>query len=153
MVGLLITPWPLIIVFIAPLAGRLNEKINPSTLSSFGMAILSLGLLSMYSLPFQSGNLSIVSCLMLCGIGFGFFQTPNNFLLLTSGPKERGASASGMMSMARLIGTTTGAATAIVFISVSPDHGFLWSLLFAGVVAALGFITSFFRLKFTKLSS
>jgi len=153
MVGLLITPWPLIIVFIAPLAGRLNEKINPSTLSSYGMAILSLGLLSMYSLPFESGNLPIVSCLMLCGIGFGFFQTPNNFLLLTSGPKERGASASGMMSMARLIGTTTGAAIAIVFISVSPDHGFLWSLFFAGIVAALGFITSFFRLKYTKLSS
>jgi|CryBogDrversion2_11_1035321.scaffolds.fasta_scaffold13024_1 DHA2 family multidrug resistance protein-like MFS transporter len=146
-IGILMTPWPLIIVFIAPIAGRLNEKVNPSLLCSFGMITLSASLLSIYSLPYDSSNFLIGFCLTLCGIGFGFFQTPNNFLLLTSGPRDRGGAASGMMSMSRLIGTTLGAALAILFINLFPDNGFLTSILFASFIAAAGFLNSLRRFK------
>ena len=146
-IGILMTPWPLIIVFIAPIAGRLNEKINPGILCSIGMGILSLALFSLYLMPFDSNNISIGLCLTFCGIGFGFFQTPNNFLLLTSGPRERGGSASGMMSMSRLIGTTVGAALAIFSISIFPENGFLYSIAFASFVASIGFFNSLIRLK------
>ena len=143
------TPWPLIIAFIAPIAGRLNEKLNPGILCSIGMAILSLALLTMYLLPLNSSNIEIALCLTLCGVGFGFFQTPNNFLLLTAGPRERGGAASGMMSMSRLIGTTLGAAMAILFINLFPENGFLLTILFASIVAAAGFMNSLKRLKFS----
>ena len=148
-VGLLMTPWPLIIAFIAPIAGRLNEKLNPGILCSIGMPILSLALLTMYLLPLNSSNIEIALCLTLCGVGFGFFQTPNNFLLLTAGPRERGGAASGMMSMSRLIGTTLGAAMAILFINLFPENGFLLTILFASIVAAAGFMNSLKRLKFS----
>jgi DHA2 family multidrug resistance protein-like MFS transporter len=54
--------------------------------------------------------------LLLCGVGFGFFKTPNNSMIMGSVPAERNGSASGMLAMARLIGQTVGAAmVAIVF--------------------------------------
>jgi MFS family permease len=37
----------------------------------------------------------------LGGVGFGFFQTPNNRMLLTAGPRERSGAAGGMMSCLR----------------------------------------------------
>ena len=87
--GLLITPWPLVIVFVAPLAGRLSDRYPAGVLCSAGLALMAFGLGLTAALPVSAGNLEIAWRTALCGIGFGFFQTPNNRMLLTSGPRER----------------------------------------------------------------
>ena len=46
--------------------------------------------------------------LMLCGAGFGIFQTPNNSTIISSAPTQRSGGASGMLGMARLLGQTFG---------------------------------------------
>ena len=52
----------------------------------------------------------------VCGTGFGFFQSPNNRLLIGSAPPDRAGAGSGMVSTSRLIGQTTGSAlVAVVF--------------------------------------
>ena len=52
----------------------------------------------------------------MCGIGFGFFQSPNNRLMLASAPRERAGAGSGMVSTSRLLGQTTGSAlVALIF--------------------------------------
>jgi DHA2 family multidrug resistance protein-like MFS transporter len=44
----------------------------------------------------------------LAGLGFGFFQTPNNQNMLLSAPKERSGAAGGAQGTARLTGLTLG---------------------------------------------
>jgi MFS transporter, DHA2 family, multidrug resistance protein len=45
---------------------------------------------------------------MLCGLGFGLFQVPNNRNMFLSAPRERSGAAGGMQATARLAGQTAG---------------------------------------------
>jgi DHA2 family multidrug resistance protein-like MFS transporter len=145
--GLLITPWPFVIIFVAPLSGRLSDRYPAGVLCSIGLAVLAIGLALLALLPADPDNLQIALLMGLCGIGFGFFQTPNNRVILTSGPRERGASASGMMTMARLIGMTLGAAFAAVLFEISPAHGTAMALTAGAIIAVGGVIASSMRLR------
>jgi DHA2 family multidrug resistance protein-like MFS transporter len=145
--GLLITPWPLVIVLVAPLSGRLSDRYPAGILSSIGLATLGIGLLFLATLPAMPSPANIIWRMIVCGIGFGFFQTPNNRALLTSGPRERSGAAGGIMTMARMIGLTFGAAlTALVF-EVSGTQGAGYALYTAAGFAFFGAIISVMRLR------
>lgn len=68
---------------------------------------------------------------MLCGAGFGLFQTPNNSTIISSAPTKRSGGASGMLGMARLLGQTFGTTlVALLFSFVVHDRvrrSALWS--------------------------
>ena len=108
--GLLMTSWPLVIVFVAPMAGWLISKVHPGLLGGIGLTIMSIGCFSLAFVSPDESHFGLVWRLMLCGAGFGMFQSPNNHLLLSSAPPQRAGSASGMLATARLTGQTTGAA-------------------------------------------
>ncbi len=108
--GLLITPWPAIVVLVAPLAGRLSDQSSPGLLGAAGLAVMTAGMLSLALMPANAGWADVVWRMLVCGFGFGFFQSPNNRLLLGSAPRERTGGASGMLSTARLPGQTFGSA-------------------------------------------
>ena len=109
-IGLLMTAWPLAIVFVAPLAGLLINHVHPGILGGIGLTILSVGCFLLSFIPADTDHFGLVWRLLLCGMGFGFFQSPNNHLLLSSAPPGRTGSASGMLATARLTGQTIGAA-------------------------------------------
>jgi DHA2 family multidrug resistance protein-like MFS transporter len=144
--GLLITPWPLAIVFIAPLAGRLADRYPAGVFSSVGLFVLAVGLALTAMVPLSATDAQIAWRIMLCGIGFSFFQTPNNRMLLTAGPRERSGAAGGMMTMARLIGMTLGAAVAALLFAVSAEHGGVMALVAGAVFAVAGGVASCLRL-------
>jgi DHA2 family multidrug resistance protein-like MFS transporter len=53
---------------------------------------------------------------IVCGLGFGFFQSPNNREFIGSAPREKSSSASGILASVRVGGQTLGAAlVAILF--------------------------------------
>ena len=108
MTGLLLTPWPIATLVTAPAAGYLVERIHPGILGSIGMALFCIGLYSLSTLTADSSVISIILRLMLCGAGFGIFQTPNNSTIISSAPTQRSGGASGMLGMARLLGQTFG---------------------------------------------
>lgn len=108
--GFLMTPWSIVVALIAPMAGRLSDTYPPGLLGGIGLAILSAGMLSFALLPSDPSATGIVIRMIICGIGFGFFQAPNQKALMTSAPRERASGASGTIAMARLIGQATGAA-------------------------------------------
>jgi DHA2 family multidrug resistance protein-like MFS transporter len=108
--GLLITPWPLAIAVAAPIAGRLADRYPAGILGSLGLLVFTAGLLALALLPQHPQYGDIVWRMVLCGIGFGFFQSPNNRALLSSAPRHRSGGASGMLGTARLLGQTIGAA-------------------------------------------
>lgn len=146
-IGILITPWPLATFLIAPVAGRLVEKVHPGFLGAIGMLFFASGLLLLYFLPAHAGSFEIGWRIVLCGIGFGLFQTPNNFTLVSSAPAHRSGGASGMLGMARLIGQTVGTTSvAIVFTLMSHTDGAELCLLIGAIVALLAGVSSISRI-------
>jgi MFS transporter, DHA2 family, multidrug resistance protein len=115
-IGVLITPWPAALVVMAPIAGRLADRYSAGLLGGFGLAVMTLGLLLVLFMPSRPASLDVAWRLAICGIGFGFFQSPNNRLMIASAPRDRAGAGSGMLSTSRLLGQTTGSAlVALVF--------------------------------------
>lgn len=115
-IGVLITPWPAALVVMAPIAGRLADRHSAGILGGIGLLVMTVGLVSVLLMPAGADRLDIGWRLAVCGIGFGFFQSPNNRLLIASAPADRAGAGSGMLSTSRLVGQTTGSAlVALVF--------------------------------------
>ena len=114
--GFLMTPWPLVTAFVAPIAGRLSDRFAPARLASFGLIIQAIGLASIALIGSAPSSFDLTWRLAVCGLGFGLFQSPNNRIIISSAPRERSGGASGLQSMGRLLGQSMGAAfVAIVF--------------------------------------
>ncbi len=116
-IGALITPWPAALVVVGadrrppgrPLPGRPARRRRPG--GDDGRAAAGA-----VHAERRSPRCDIAWRLALCGLGFGFFQSPNNRLLIGSAPPDRAGAGSGMLSTSRLVGQTTGSAlVALVF--------------------------------------
>ena len=99
--GFFMTPWPLVVAIMAPIAGRLSDRYPVGILGGVGLAILGLGMAFLAMLPAAPSVANIVWRMALCGCGFGFFQTPNMKALMSSCPPARSGSASGTVATAR----------------------------------------------------
>jgi DHA2 family multidrug resistance protein-like MFS transporter len=107
--GLLLTAWPAAVALTAIIAGRLADRMSAGVLGGIGLALLTLGLLSLLTIGRGSADGGIVARLLLCGFGFGLFQSPNNRAMISAAPPARSGSASGMLGTGRLTGQTAGA--------------------------------------------
>ena len=146
--GLLITAWPLAIVVVAPIVGRLIGRYPDGLLGGIGMGIMALGLALMAALPAQPDNTAIAWRMVLCGIGFGMFQSPNNHTIVTTAPEHRSGGASGMLGTARLTGQTLGAVLLSIIFSMANahnGHGPVIALALAACFAAVAGIFSSLR--------
>ena len=148
--GLLMTSWPLVIVFVAPLAGSLIGKVHPGLLGLFGLLLMSAGCFLLSFIPENASHLDIAWRLMMCGAGFGFFQSPNNHMLLSSAPNHRAGSAGGMLATARLVGQSTGAALVALFFHLFGDGAPHDAMLLAGILTICGAASSVSRLGLRK---
>ena len=148
--GLLITAWPLAIVVMAPIAGRLIGRYPDGLLGGIGLGLLAVGLTLLAALPAQPGNADIVWRMALCGLGFGLFQSPNNHTIVTSPPAHRSGAASGMLGTARLTGQTLGAVMLAAIFSVWSPHdgkGQVIALGLAACCAAVAAVCSALRTR------
>ncbi len=144
--GLLMTPWPLIIVVAAPISGVLSDRMSAGFLGGVGLVALTCGLLLLATLGPHPQPFDIAWRMALCGAGFGIFQSPNNRTILSSAPRERSGGASGMLGTARLTGQTLGAALVALIFGVVPQHGPIAALYVAAGFAAVASIVSSLRI-------
>jgi DHA2 family multidrug resistance protein-like MFS transporter len=151
-IGMLITPWPAVLVVVAPIAGRLADHYPAGLLGGLGLAVMTVGLLLVLFLPEHASRLDIAWRMAVCGTGFGFFQSPNNRLLIGSAPPDRAGAGSGMVSTARLVGQTTGSALVAVVLGLTHNTahpvvlGTHVAIAVAAGFAALGTVLSWARL-------
>jgi MFS transporter, DHA2 family, multidrug resistance protein len=145
--GLLMTPWPLVIVFVAPVAGALSDRYSAGVLGGVGLAAMTLGLLLLATMGAHPAPFDIGWRMALCGLGFGFFQSPNNRQMLSSAPRHRSGGASGMLSTARLTGQTLGAALVALIFGLAPQRGSIIALFVAAGFAATAALVSTLRIS------
>lgn len=144
--GLLMTPWPVGVALAAPLAGRLADRYPAGILGSIGLLALSCGLALLALFPENGSYADLIWRMALCGLGFGFFQAPNNRTLIGSAPPARAGAAGGMLATARLLGQTLGAASVAILFRAASDKGSNVALEFAAGVALAAALVSVSRL-------
>ncbi|WP_413739113.1 MFS transporter [Sodalis sp. RH21] len=110
MSALLFTPWPIGIVLAAPRAGRLADRYSPAIISTVGLCLFAVGLALLAQLPPRAQEWDIGVRGLLCGIGFGCFQSPNNREILSNASRENSGYASGVLAIMRTFGQCLGAA-------------------------------------------
>ncbi len=146
--GLLMTPWPLFVMIVAPIAGRLSDRFPAGLLGGIGLGIFALGLGLTALLPAHPSDLDICWRLAIAGAGFGLFQSPNNRAIMGSAPRNRSGGANGMLGLARLSGQTFGATIAALVFKLFPHHGQMpVALGVACALAVIGMALSFLRLR------
>jgi len=144
--GFFITPWSLIVTVMAPIGGRLVERFQAAYLCGGGLLVLGLGMVLLATIPESPTIPDIIWRMLVCGCGFGFFQTPNMKAIMSSAPAARSGSASGALATARLFGQTLGAALAALCFSLFDHQGAAYALGLGAVVASIGSFISFMRL-------
>ena len=129
--GMILMVQPMIMMFIAPQAGKLSDFRSPRIVASFGMAMTMIGLILFSFLKADTSLYYILFCLVFIGMGFGFFSSPNTNAVMSSVERRYYGVASGIVSTMRQGGQMTGMAIATMMMSiyvgksqVTPDkHG------------------------------
>lgn len=153
--ALLFTAWPVGIVLVAPHAGRLADRYAPALISTVGLCLFAVGLILLATLPDNAPVWDISLRGLVCGIGFGCFQSPNNREMLASASREHSSYASGVLAIMRTFGQCLGAAFVGVILSVYAPSGSLvqeefavrLGLWLAAGATLLAIIVSVSRLK------
>ncbi|HLJ20790.1 MAG TPA: MFS transporter [Stellaceae bacterium] len=135
--GLYMTPWPLAVALMAPIAGRLSDRVSSGWLCTVGGICLAAGLACAAVWPLEGNAMPLLVFMVMGGLGFGFFQTPNNRNMLLSAPRDRSGAAGGMQGTARLLGQTIGAVTMTLLFTLTSDAAAPRIGLGVGAVLAL----------------
>ena len=143
--GLLMTPWPVAVGIGAPIAGRLADTLSAAVLSAAGLLVLCGGVALLATLPANPTTIEIAWRMAACGLGFGFFQAPNNRSMLSAAPRSRSGAAGGMLATARLTGQTVGAILAAVSFRIA-GHSETVALGAGAALAGVAAIVSAARL-------
>ena len=144
--GLFMTPWPVGVGIAAPIAGRLADRYHAGILCGVGLVMMGTGMASLAFLPHGAPAADFVWRMALCGLGFGFFQTPNNRAMISATPRPRSGAAGGMLSTARLLGQTLGAAGVAIAFRAYPTSGSNIALCAAAGVSLAAALVSITRL-------
>ncbi len=152
--ALLFTPWPIGIILAAPHAGRLADRYSAAIISTAGLCIFAIGLTLLAMLPEHAQAWDICLRSLICGIGFGCFQSPNNKEMLSNASRENSGYASGVLAIMRTFGQCLGAAFVGVMMSIYAQNSAVhFSLWMAVVATVLAIILSVSRLRGYKLAA
>ncbi|MGB6102492.1 MAG: MFS transporter [Pusillimonas sp.] len=122
-VGLLLGAWSVGVAVMAPVAGYLSDRYAVAVLCGIGAGGIALGMLWLILLPVDAGFVWFVLSMTLAGVGFGFFQTPNNRAMLVGAPRHRSGAAGGMQATTRVFGQSFGTTLVGLSFNLSATHG------------------------------
>ncbi|MDB5689239.1 MAG: transporter, partial [Sphingomonas bacterium] len=137
-IGAMIAPWPLTVMFVAPVAGALSDRVPAGLLGGIGMALSIVALLFLAFLPADPGFFDMAWRMALCGAGFGLFLSPNARLIVGSAPRERAAAVGGLISTNRMLGQTLGATLVATLLALNLGGGPTPALIAAGLALLAG---------------
>ena len=136
-VGVLLGAWSIGVVIMAPIAGYMSGKFKVAVLCAIGAVCMTLGLCWVILLPVQANFMWMVAAMILGGIGFGFFQTPNNRAILSGAPRTRSGAAGGLQATTRVFGQSIGTALVALAFNASATYGATLGIVVAAVCALI----------------
>lgn len=116
-VGMLIFPVALTVMVMAPLGGRVSDRVGVRVPATIGLAITSLTIFSFSFLKGSASDYQIIWRQVALGIGIGLFNPANNSAIIGSLPREKIGLASSFLALARNLGMVVGIAFAEMVIA------------------------------------
>jgi EmrB/QacA subfamily drug resistance transporter len=108
--GVRFLPSTLMIVLIAPLAGRLSDRVGPRPLMVSGLTLVALALFLQTRITVATGYGLLLPAFVLMGIGMALVMSPMSTAAMNSVEPEKAGVGSGILSMSRMVGATFGVA-------------------------------------------
>jgi EmrB/QacA subfamily drug resistance transporter len=158
--GQILVVQPLLMTIFSPITGKLSDRINPGKVASVGMAFLSAGLFVLSFINSDTSIYFIIPVLVIFGIGYALFSSPNTNSIMGSVEKKYYGIASATVGTMRLVGQMSSMGVAMLLFSVfignveinsSNSDAFVASIRTAFIIFAfLCFIGIFFSLARNK---
>ncbi len=151
--GAIFLPMTVLIILVAPQAGRLSDRIGSRWLVGAGMSLLSLSLLLFAQLDQNSDFWNIVPALLTGGFGMALTMTPTTAAAMSSVPVDKAGVGSAVLNSMRQVGGSLGIAimgalvASEVHVAPNPNNpiyvdefvrGYHLSLYVAAVIALAG---------------
>jgi MFS family permease len=102
----------------SPLAGQLSDRVEPRWVASGGMALCTIGLLSFSFLTAGTPYWLVIVGLIVLGVGYAFFSSPNQNSILCSVDRRYVTTASATLGTARQVGQALSVAIATLVMAV-----------------------------------
>jgi len=102
--GSILVAAPVVQALLSPLAGRLSDRIEPQIISSTGMVLTVIGLVPLIFLTSETSIEYVLFCLVLLGVGFALFSSPNVNAIMSAVEKKYYGVASATVGTMRLTG-------------------------------------------------
>jgi MFS family permease len=106
--GLLMMTVPVSMGLVSPWAGWLSDRYGPRGISLLGLLLLAWGSFGVSTVSHDVSLWGYILRLAPVGLGMGLFQSPNNSAIMGQVPRHRLGVASGLLSLARTLGNTSG---------------------------------------------
>jgi EmrB/QacA subfamily drug resistance transporter len=154
--GLILVAMPAMQAIFSPLAGRLSDRIEPRLIASAGMALTTVGLIIFIFLNKETPLAFIIGNLILMGLGFALFSSPNTNAVMSSAPKTAYGVASATLATMRQVGMVFSMGVAMLLfalyigrVQITPEYYSLFQesmktsfiifaiLCFGGIFASL----------------
>ncbi|HEY1285928.1 MAG TPA: MFS transporter [Solirubrobacterales bacterium] len=108
--GVRFLPSTLMIVGVAPIAGRMADRFGPRWLIAAGLTIAAASLYTFSGIAVDSGYLDLLPGFVLLGIGIALTMSPMTSAAMNAVAVEKAGIASGVLSMFRMVGGSLGVA-------------------------------------------
>jgi EmrB/QacA subfamily drug resistance transporter len=127
--GLILVAMPAMQAIFSPLAGRLSDRIEPRLIASAGMALTTVGLIIFIFLNEETPLAFIIGNLILMGLGFALFSSPNTNAVMSSAPKMAYGVASATLATVRQVGMVLSMGVAMLMfafyigrVQITPEY-------------------------------
>jgi EmrB/QacA subfamily drug resistance transporter len=150
--GAAFLPLTILIILVAPIAGKTSDRIGSRGLMTAGMVLIAAQLVMFSRLSVDASFWDLFPALVLGGIGMGLTMTPGAAAATRSVPVDKSGVGSAVLNSARQVGGTMGIAVmgAIVAAEAGAERtpeafmrGFEAALLVAAAIAVAGAIVAF----------
>jgi EmrB/QacA subfamily drug resistance transporter len=102
--GTLLVAQPIVQAAFSPLAGRLSDRVDAGVLASIGMAVTGIGVALLGFVGADTSLVYVAICLVLLGVGFGLFSSPNTNAVMGAVTQRQLGVAGSILSTMRSLG-------------------------------------------------
>jgi EmrB/QacA subfamily drug resistance transporter len=134
--GVRFLPATLMIVLIAPVAGRLSDRIGPRPLMVSGLALTAIALFLLTRIDVGTGYGLLLPAFIVMGAGVALVMSPMSTAAMNAVPPEKSGVGSGILSMSRMVGATFGVAAIGALFQHLASNQLAHELAGSGVTAA-----------------